>query len=561
MKRLAILFLTVTIGLSLLSVAPSVSATTAYGKTNIMDDIVFQNEASMTEQQINDFINRFPSTCLLASNYPAGLGSATFKTPINYWSYGGTDSTPAYIINWAAKFYHLNPQVILSTLEKEQNLVTGSAGCSTTRYNSAMGYNCPDGSENNLKNYPDLGIYNTCVAGSGNAGFVRQVSHAAWQLRFDQERAYGNTDFGGDGSVTYVGRMTQGYRARIAGGTQVYYDGYTTIDGESVYLTNGTTAALYNYTPHFSSFYAIFTNWFGSAYGAVYGGINYASVFDPVYYLSKYPDLQAAFGGNTAAALAHFVNIGMNEGRQGIGSFDVVSYKNRYQDLRKAYGANLRLYYIHYMVIGKAEGRLATGAVAPTYITDYNGVDYSSVYDYPTYVANYSDLGTAFGNDDAGAIAHFVNNGMNEGRQAIAGFSVISYKNFYPDLRTAFGSNLRAYYLHYMNTGKQEGRIATGNEFNGISTLNGIDYSSVYNFNSYISRYGDLRVAFGNDDIRALAHFVAIGMKEGRQASDSFNVQTYKSNYADLRVAFGNDLRAYYIHYMNFGKREGRVAI
>lgn len=240
----------------------------ADSKSNIIDDGVFDNQSAMSESQIQNFINSFSSSCLLSQNQPSGLSSATFKTPTSYWSYETADSSPAHVIWWVSQYYHLNPQVILTTLEKEQNLVSGASGCGSWKYNSAMGYNCPDGSENSLHDYPDIGIYRTCVASISNAGFARQVNHAAWQLRFDQERSKGNLDWGDDGNVWYYGRMTQGYRARQLGQPAAYYDGYTTIDGESVYLSNGATAALYNYTPHFNSFYNIFTKWF-DPYGAV----------------------------------------------------------------------------------------------------------------------------------------------------------------------------------------------------------------------------------------------------------------------------------------------------
>jgi hypothetical protein len=72
--------------------------------------------------------------------------------------------------------------------------------------------------------------------------------------------------------------MTQGYRARSTssapcptassppGNQQVYYDGYTTIDGSTVHLDTGATAALYVYTPHFhgnQNFVSIFEQTFG----------------------------------------------------------------------------------------------------------------------------------------------------------------------------------------------------------------------------------------------------------------------------------------------------------
>lgn len=233
---------------------------------NLISDSTFVNTGSMTEQQIDNFINSFPKSCLIPRNYPAGLSPVTFLEPTSYFDYGGNTS-PARVIWKAANLYGISPQVILATLEKEQNLVTGNAGCATWKYNSAMGYNCPDGSENALKDYPNIGIYRTCVARESNAGFSRQVNHAAWQLIFDMNRAYGRTDWGGDGSVYYYGRMTEGWRARVAGGPQSYYDGYVMIDGQAIYLSNGATASLYNYTPHINNFKRIFTSWFGDSDG------------------------------------------------------------------------------------------------------------------------------------------------------------------------------------------------------------------------------------------------------------------------------------------------------
>ena len=58
---------------------------------------------------------------------------------------------------------------------------------------------------------------------------------------------------------------------------------------------------------------------------------------------------------------------------------------NRYADLKNAYGNNLREYYIHYIYSGKKEGRNARAVGS---LTVYNGVDYSSVYQYTYYINN-----------------------------------------------------------------------------------------------------------------------------------------------------------------------------
>lgn len=255
------------------SIVVSIFAPVSYASNNkIISDSVFINEYAMSEAQINSFINSFPGSCLLPQNYPSNLSPYTFYEPNSYFDHGSRPTTPARIISKMSSYYHINPQVILTTLEKENGLVSGNAigGCAAWHYNSAMGYNCPD--TLTLHTYANLGISNTCVERESNAGFARQVNHAAWQLRFDEERAYGNISWGDDGSVYYYGRMTQGWRSRVAGGASTYYDGYTTIDGQAVYLENGSTAALYNYTPHFNSFERIFTNWFGSTQNFILPG-------------------------------------------------------------------------------------------------------------------------------------------------------------------------------------------------------------------------------------------------------------------------------------------------
>ena len=296
-----------------------------------------------------------------------------------------------------------------------------------------------------------------------------------------------------------------------------------------------------------------------------YNGVNYSAVFDGEYYLNKYPDLKAAFGDDVRAALVHFVNTGMHEGRQGSENFNVHSYRNEYSDLRAAFGSDLPKYYYHYMNYGIFEGRQGTGYENQyKAATIYNGIDYSPVYDYSYYTNKYPDIQAAFGSksDDMGALRHFVNYGMKEGRQGSAQFNVRSYHNEYPDLRSAFGTNWNRYYDHYLKYGRKEHRDGTGyeNKINAATVYNGIDYSSVYNYDYYRNKYPDIQNAFGKtlDDIGALRHFVNYGMKEGRQGSAQFNVRSYHNEYPDLRSAFGTNWNRYYDHYLKYGRKEHR---
>jgi uncharacterized protein YjdB len=252
---------------------------------NIISDYKFDQVNSMSEADINNFLNQFPSSCLLARNYPTGLSWATWREPLTYWDYTGHDVSPARIIYKSAQMWGLNPQVLLTTLEKEQTLVSGTAGCSAWRYNSAMGYNCPDSWT--YHNYANLGIYDTCVGAEGNAGFSRQVNRAAWQLKFGKERANGNIAWDDDCNVYYYGYMTEGNRSRGCGQLTVGYDGWYTISGYNIKMKNGATASLYSYTPHApQSFETIFERWFGSAqaqtalisYQAHIGGVGWQDI-------------------------------------------------------------------------------------------------------------------------------------------------------------------------------------------------------------------------------------------------------------------------------------------
>lgn len=120
-----------------------------------------------------------------------------------------------------------------------------------------------------------------------------------------------------------------------------------------------------------------------------YASLDYALVFDPAYYLAKYPDLKSVCGDDVNKALSHFVNYGMKEGRQGSAEFEVNAYKAKYKDLSDAFGDNLPRYYVHYILAGKSEGRTISQASISiyqgsignrTYTATWTPIEYSIVY-------------------------------------------------------------------------------------------------------------------------------------------------------------------------------------
>ena len=124
-------------------------------------------------------------------------------------------------------------------------------------------------------------------------------------------------------------------------------------------------------------------------------------VFDPGFYASKYSDIRNAFRNDANAMRQHYINQGINEGRQGSIIFDVSFYRNTYHDLQNAFGGDNKKY-----------------------------------------------------------VSHFIRNGINEGRRASYEFDPHFYRDKYSDLRNAFGGNWKDYYRHYLKHGRNEGRQA-----------------------------------------------------------------------------------------------------
>jgi hypothetical protein len=253
----------------------------------IIDDAVFSNSHTMSANDINNFLNSFPGSCISPNSGFSAVDPIGYN-PSQGYLYGGNVSA-GQIIYDAANAYEMNPQVILATLQKEEGLIKGDGpyGCSTLAISAAVGYGCPDSS--NLYNWSGVSLYTRsgttytsingiCVNGAQKVGFSQQIIHAAWLFKFGQQRSLGhvnwaivkgNWDNSDDLQSCYGLRMTEGYYQTCPNGPTSYYDGLYGIDGQTVHMDTGATAAFYNYTPHFHGnqvFDDLFTGWFGSVY-------------------------------------------------------------------------------------------------------------------------------------------------------------------------------------------------------------------------------------------------------------------------------------------------------
>ncbi|MBI5910227.1 MAG: hypothetical protein HY848_09780 [Betaproteobacteria bacterium] len=196
-----------------------------------------------------------------------------------------------------------------------------------------------------------------------------------------------------------------------------------------------------------------------------------------------------------------------------------LKYIASYPDLIAAFGTNAAAGIAHYVQNGLHEGRTAT----------FDGLKY---------IASYPDLIAAFGINAEAGIAHYIQSGLHEGRTA--SFDALKYTASYGDLINAFGTNTTAAETHYIGNGYAEGRIAT---FDALK---------------YTASYGDLINAFGTNTTAAEAHFINNGFAEGRTAT--FDGQSYVAANLDLLAAFGLDAAAGARHYIQDGYREGRQA-
>ncbi len=195
---------------------------TSFDPGMIIADQVFYNSHAMTAAQIRAFLNAEGSSCL----GPECLKNLRLTTPtISGNRYcatyqGGQNEDVATVLAKLSVACDINPQVMLTTLQKESALVTRT-DVSAGTYNAAYGWHCPD----------------TGPGGSANcdpayAGFFNQAAGMAKQwsrYRLDP------------GKYNYQAGQTVNILWNVA---------ETGCGGSLVHIRNTATASLYDYTPY-----------------------------------------------------------------------------------------------------------------------------------------------------------------------------------------------------------------------------------------------------------------------------------------------------------------------
>jgi hypothetical protein len=276
-KRLGLIAIATLIAVSvqvLFSVASFAANPADFNPGRIIDDEVFYNKDGMgSVADIQNFLNSHVPACDTWGTQPSGYGSlnrAQYAQQVmgwpgppyvclnNYYENPDTGATSyengggafsggisaAQIIYNAAQQYGINPKVLLVTLRKESLNLYGDSWPMKSQYKYSMGYACPDSGPNYSANCQD-----------SKAGFYKQMTYAAWQLRY------------------YYNHMGE-YNYAPGRWNTIQYSTEPSCGTKDVFIQNYATASLYIYTPYVPNDAAL-NAYPGTAYCGAYGNRNF----------------------------------------------------------------------------------------------------------------------------------------------------------------------------------------------------------------------------------------------------------------------------------------------
>jgi hypothetical protein len=216
----------------------------------IISDALFYDSGAMSAASIQSFLVQRGSSCAAAvgrtclKDFRQTTWTRTADTLCTHAYTGASNEMAAQIIAKVSASCGINPQALIVMLQKEQGLVTASAGGSAAGYQSAMGYGCPDTAACNAQYY----------------GFFNQIYMAAHQYQ------------------NYA-KNPMGYAHRAGMVNQVLYSPNTACGRSGVYIQNQATASLYNYTPYQPNAAALAAGYGSGDSCSAYGNRNFWNYF------------------------------------------------------------------------------------------------------------------------------------------------------------------------------------------------------------------------------------------------------------------------------------------
>ncbi|RZM77700.1 cadherin-like domain-containing protein [Leptolyngbya iicbica] len=209
-----------------------------------------------------------------------------------------------------------------------------------------------------------------------------------------------------------------------------------------------------------------------------------AQLFDESFYLSQNPDVASLVGSRFTSGYQHFVQFGINEGRNPSVLFNESFYLARHGDVRNAVATGaLSSGLSHFLTRGHREGR-----------------DPSAFFDQSDYLLNNPDVSLAVAQGRlTSAFQHYILTGVDEGRvPSLALFNEQFYLRNSPDVAAA-GTDP---YEHFIDFGQFEGRRP----------------SALYNEDSYLALNPDVAAAVNaTPGFTGFQHYQEIGRFEGRR--------------------------------------------
>ena len=196
------------------------AASPSFNAGNIISDYNFYNGWAMTEAEIQAFLNWTVGTC--KNTYCLNVYTMDTETKLasSAWTcntyLGAVNESAARIIYKAQRACGISAKVILTTLHKENGLLTETAPL-LSELRKAMGMGCPDSS----------------VCDSAYYGFFNQVYSAARQFAW-----YNNPS-----SVRFT-------KIKVGQSNPILYHPTAACGAPGVVVQNKATAALYYYTPY-----------------------------------------------------------------------------------------------------------------------------------------------------------------------------------------------------------------------------------------------------------------------------------------------------------------------